>query len=61
MDLKARLCLEFDRPVDKSGLQHLRLSEKVDTLYQPVDFKVNEDERKVRTVYVDAPWKAGGE
>ena len=61
LDLKARLCLEFDRPVDKSGLQHLRLSEKVDTLYQPVDFKVNEDERKVRTVYVDAPWKAGGE
>ncbi|MEI3153765.1 MAG: hypothetical protein V8S95_00575 [Odoribacter sp.] len=32
LDLKARLCLEFDRPVDKSGLQHLRLSEKVDTL-----------------------------
>ena len=61
LDLKARLCLEFDRPVDKSGLQHLRLSEKVDTLYQPVDFKVNEDERKVRTVYVDAPWTAGGE
>lgn len=61
LDLKARLRLEFDRPVDKSGLQHLRLSEKVDTLYQPVDFKVNEDERKVRTVYVDAPWKAGGE
>ena len=22
---------------------------------------MNEDERKVRTVYVDAPWKAGGE
>ncbi len=61
LDLKARLRLEFDRPVDKSGLQHLRLSEKVDTLYQPVDFKVNEDDRKVRAVYVDAPWKAGGE
>lgn len=60
LDLKARLRLEFDRPVDKRGLQHLRLSEKVDTLYLPVDFKVNEDDRKVRTVYVDAPWKAGG-
>lgn len=61
MDLGARFWLEFDRPIDKSGLQGLRLSEKVDTLYRPLKFKLEEDPLKVRRVYIDAPWKASSE
>lgn len=59
MDLGSRLYLEFKRPVDKSGLDGIRLWEKVDTLYQPLEFKVVEDSLKVRRVYVDAEWKSG--
>ena len=62
MDLGGRLSLEFDRPIDKSTLQTaIQLSEKVDTLFQPVKFVIEEDSVKVRRVFVDAPWKAGGE
>ena len=32
LDLKGRLFLEFDRPIDKSTLQGLKLSQKVDTV-----------------------------
>lgn len=58
MDLGARLWLEFDRPIDKRGLENLRLSEKVDTIYKPVKFELNEDSLKVRRIYIDGPWKA---
>lgn len=61
LDLGGRLWLEFDRPIDKSGLQELRLSEKVDTLYQPMKFELEEDSLKVRRIYVDAPWKQSTE
>lgn len=61
LDLGGRLWLEFDRPIDKSGLQGLRLSEKVDTLYQPMKFELEEDSLKVRRIYVDAPWKQSTE
>jgi len=59
MDLGSRLYLEFKRPVDKSGLEKMRLWEKVDTLYQPLEFTLAEDSLKVRRVYVDAVWKPG--
>ena len=61
MDLGTRFCFEFGRPIDKQTLKHIRVSEKVDTVYQPMKFEVEEDPVKVRTVYVDAEWKAGGE
>lgn len=62
LDLGGRLGFEFDRPLDKTGLEKsIRLSEKVDTLYQPVEFSVQEDSLKVRLIYVDAAWKPGGE
>lgn len=61
MDLGTRFYLEFARPIDKSSLQNMRLSEKVDTVYQPVQFEIEEDPLKVRRVYIDAPWKAGSE
>lgn len=61
MDLGTRFYLEFARPIDKSTLQNMRLAEKVDTVYQPVQFEVEEDPLKVRRVYIDAPWKAGTE
>lgn len=62
LDLGGRLGLEFDRPLDKTGLeQAIRVSEKVDTLYQPITFTLQEDSLKIRLVYVDAPWKSGSE
>ncbi len=61
MDLGSRMYLEFKRPVDKGGLKGMRLWEKVDTLYQPVEFELQEDSLRVRRVYVDAVWKPGAE
>ena len=60
-DLGARLWLEFNRPVDKAGLENLHISEKVDTLYQPLKFTLEEDSLKIRRIYIDASWKAGQE
>lgn len=61
MDLGGRLWLEFNRPADKSGLERLRVSEKVDTLYQPIKFELSEDSSKVRRIYVDADWQENKE
>ncbi|MDE5612752.1 MAG: Ig-like domain-containing protein, partial [Odoribacter sp.] len=61
LDLGKRMYLEFKRPIDKSGLKNMRLLEKVDTLYQPVPFELEEDSLKVRRVYVDATWKQGSD
>lgn len=61
MDLGGRFWLEFNRPIDKSGLDSLHLLEKVDTLYKPIPFKLQEDSLKIRRVYVDADWKPGQE
>lgn len=61
MDLNGALGLEFNRPIAKEGLQHIRLSQKVDTLFQPIDFTVKEDSMKIRQIYIEAPWKAGEE
>ena len=57
LDLGARLWLEFNRPVDKAGLENLHISEKVDTLYQPLKFTLEEDSLKIRRIYIDASWK----
>ena len=61
LDLGARLYLEFGRPIDKTTLDSIRLSEKVDTVYQPIPFEVADDPRRVRRIYLDAAWKPGGE
>lgn len=61
LDLGARLWLEFNRPIRKETLDSLRVLEKVDSLYQPMAFSVEEDSLKIRRIYVDAPWKAGQE
>ena len=61
LDLGARLYLEFSRPINKSTLDSIRILEKVDTVYQLIPFQVVEDSLRVRRVFVDAAWKAGGE
>lgn len=61
LDLGARLYLEFSRPINKSMLDSIRVLEKVDTVYQLIPFQVVEDSLRVRRVFVDAAWKAGGE
>lgn len=61
LDLGARLYLEFSRPINKSTLDSIRVLEKVDTVYQLIPFQVVEDSFRVRRVFVDAAWKAGGE
>ncbi len=61
MDLGTRFSFEFDRPIDKQTLRNIRVFEKVDTVFQPMTFEIEEDPVKVRTIYVDAAWKAGGE
>ena len=61
LDLGARLYLEFSRPINKSTLDSIRVLEKVDTVYQLIPFQVVEDSLRVRRVFVDAAWKAGGE
>lgn len=62
MDLNGSLGLEFNRPIHKEGLQqHIRISQKVDSLFQPIDFKVREDSLKIRKIHIDAPWKPGEE
>lgn len=61
LDLGGHLWLEFNRPIDKSGLDSLKLMEKVDTLYQPVKFTLQEDSLKIRRIYIDADWKPGQE
>ncbi|MDE6451296.1 MAG: Ig-like domain-containing protein [Odoribacter sp.] len=59
MDLGSRMYLEFKRPVDKSGLKDMRLSEGVDTVFRSIPFELEEDSLKIRRVYVDADWKPG--
>ena len=61
MDLGKRFYFEFERPVDKSTLDSMRVSEKQDSIYNPVAFKIHEDAENVRRVYVDAEWKPGTE
>lgn len=61
LDLGARLYLEFSRPINKSTLDSIRVLEKVDTVYQLIPFQVVEDSLRVRRVFVNAAWKAGGE
>ena len=61
LDLGARLYLEFSRPINKSTLDSIRVLEKVDTVYQLIPFQVVEDSLRIRRVFVDAAWKAGGE
>lgn len=57
LDLGGRVALEFDRPIDKEGLDSLRVFVKEDTLYHPLAFKLQEDSLKIRMIYVDAEWK----
>lgn len=54
-DLNGRISMDFDRPIRKEGLQNIKLLEKVDTLYQPIEFKIVEDSLKIRKFYLDAP------
>lgn len=62
LDLGGRVGLEFDRPLNRTELEKaIRVSEKVDTIYQPITFTLQEDSLKIRLVYVDAQWKSGGE
>ncbi|MEG2277430.1 MAG: Ig-like domain-containing protein [Odoribacter sp.] len=61
MDLEGRLWFDFDSPTNTDGLDSLRVLLKVDTLFQPVAFALREDSLKIRRIYVDVPWKAGGE
>lgn len=57
LDLGGKLWLDFNRPVDMSGLDSMRLLVKVDTVFQPVKFTLHEDSLLIRRLYVDAAWE----
>lgn len=62
LDLGRQLWLEFNRPLPDEGLeQHIRVEEKIDTLYQPVAFSLRKDSLQIRKRYIDVPWEAGKE
>lgn len=56
-DVNTGFYLEFDRPVTEDFMQAIRLSEKVDTVYEPVDFTLREDSIRIRRFYVEKKWK----
>lgn len=60
-DVNTGFSLEFDRPVTEDFMQALRLSEKVDTVYEPVDFTLRKDSVYIRRFYVEKKWKPEAE
>lgn len=55
-DLHRGIHIEFDQPIQESGLDSIRLMEKVDSLYQPVKFVLHKDSLKIRNYYLEAKW-----
>lgn len=53
-DLDGRMTILFDKPIVEEGLKNLQLFVKVDTLYQPLPYKLIEDTLKIRQYYLDA-------
>lgn len=60
-DLNRGIPLEFDRPIREEDVQHIRLTEKVDTVYVPVDVRIKRDSLKIRKFTLEAAWKPEGE
>lgn len=56
-DVTTDLPLEFDRPVSDDIAAHIRLVEKVDTLYEPTDFTLKQDSLYIRKFYLEKQWK----
>ena len=56
-DLNKGIMLEFDRPVTEEVKEHIHLSEKVDTVYQPIDFAFRQDSTQMRRFYLERIWE----
>lgn len=59
--LNKGIVLDFDKPVNEEDVAVIRLSEKVDSLYQPVKFEIHRDSLKLRRFYLNTVWKPGTE
>lgn len=60
-DLNRGISFEFDKPLTGKGLDSIKLLEKVDTVYQPVKYKMVRDSIKIRQYYLTTEWKPEGE
>lgn len=60
-DLNQGITFEFERPIREDSLKHIRLFEKVDTIYQPIDYRLRRDSLRLRRFTIEKPWKAEGE
>lgn len=56
-DVNKGIPLEFDRPVTQEVAEHIRLLEKVDSLYEPVPFRLVADSTCVRKYRLEATWQ----
>lgn len=56
-DVNRDIILEFDRPIHEEGLRNIYLKEKVDTVYQPVEFKLTKDSASIRKYHLALEWK----
>lgn len=52
-DKNRRVTVSFDRPIHREDVEHIQLLQKVDTLWEPKEFKLIEDPLKIRQFYVD--------
>lgn len=59
MDLGVPVFFEFKRPVDQSGLEKIRVLEKVDSTYQLIPSDIQQDSLNLKKFYVKVPWQAG--
>ncbi len=59
LNIGARLWIEFPVPLASMDSSALTLSQLVDTLYQPVDFKWQQDSIKIRSYQVLHDWMPG--
>lgn len=56
-DIDGQVNITFDRPILREGGEKLQLFRKVDTLWQPMEFKITSDSLKIRRFYVNAVWE----
>lgn len=52
-DKNRRVSVSFDKPIHREDIEHIQLLQKVDTLWEPKEFKIIEDPLRIRQFYVD--------
>ena len=52
-DKNRRIFVSFDRPIHREDVEHIQFLQKVDTLWEPKEFKIAEDPLKIRQFYID--------